>query len=174
MKAIELNLLYKEFEEIQPGDSLIIQSGVSRDVILKHYTKEASAKGILINVNTKYSELLKELENKNIDAQQLFMIDCMGCNEKSANKKCISIKNKKSLIELSITLAMQLNEGDYTFVVIDSLDALQKLVKNEVLMARFLKYLKFKWEKSQVKGYVLYHGTVPVKLTREMNTIQIK
>lgn len=139
--------------------------------LLSILMKKPDVQGSYITVNKPYKSMVQLLERKNINARNLFFIDCITekIYEKAEDaKKCYFVGSPSNLTEIGIALDPVFKEGKHKFVFLDSLDTLTVYNSTESVI-RFAHFLTSKVRLHNLSGVLLsVHENSDERLVTEL------
>ncbi|HLC74810.1 MAG TPA: hypothetical protein VJH88_03050 [Candidatus Nanoarchaeia archaeon] len=118
---------------------LIIPRELHEDIhmgLLGHFLEtHQGSKGAYVTLNRPYKAILSAMKKRNLDSSRVFFIDCVtGTKERADN--CVFLRTPESLTQIGISLDPIFKNSDFSFVMLDSLDALS-IYHNSNMVIRF-------------------------------------
>ncbi len=126
--------------------------------------------GAYISLNRPHENILSIMNDKKINAEKLFFIDCVS--EKKIDKEnCTFIGSAKSLTNIAVALDPIYKSEKHEFIFLDSLDALSNYHKPEMIV-RFGRDLINKIRQNSMCGIMIgLHEDTDKKIINELSIV---
>ena len=109
--------------------------------------------GAYVAINRPYNSMMKIMKQNNIDSSKVFFLDCVS-ETKETPSNCVLLRTPESLTNIGISLDPIYKNDDFSFIFLDSLDALSLFHKPEIVI-RFARSLIFKVKQHGMHGVML-------------------
>ena len=103
----------------KPEDYLAVNNAICSSL-----TQNLKFSGIYVSLNNSCKEMLEKFDKEKIDTNKLLFIESTGQEQKSRINSCISLKNNRSLTELSLSISEACKNKKNQFIFFDSVSTL--------------------------------------------------
>jgi len=125
------NRIKKEFETLSSNFVVLLDTHAENyfDAVMEsvRVIMEKGGKGVYVTVSRPYRYILKEMQKRNINTENILFLDCISCMAgEHGDETCTYVENPAALEEISmhITSLIDRVDSDKKFLIMDSISTL--------------------------------------------------